>query len=94
VFFKNIKFLCLNFFIFLNYFDVLTSKIIFKKYKKYSNAFSSKKQFEKQLLSYSQTSLSLFGIVVAVAFQSSFYLKIHQNNIFFILLNLSLTLAY
>jgi len=35
--------------VFLNYFDVLISKIIFKKYKKYIfNIFFSEKYFKKQ----------------------------------------------
>jgi hypothetical protein len=37
---------------------------------------------------------SLLGIIVAVVFQSIFYLKIHHNNIFFILKNLFLTSIY
>ena len=36
--------------IFLDYFDILISKIIFKNKKNYFNALPSKKHFEKQLL--------------------------------------------
>jgi hypothetical protein len=35
--------------------------------------------------------MSLFGIVVGIIFQRVFCLEMHQNNIFFIFLNLFLT---
>jgi hypothetical protein len=35
--------------------------------------------------------MSLFGIVVGIVFQRVFCLEMHQNNIFFIFLNLFLT---
>jgi hypothetical protein len=36
----------------------------------------------------------MFGSVIATAFQSTFLLEMHQNNIFFIFLKLFLTLAH
>jgi hypothetical protein len=38
-----------------------------------------------------KTTDGAFKNIIAVAFQSDFYLKIHQNNIFFIFLKLFLT---
>jgi hypothetical protein len=59
---------------FLNYFDVLISKIIFKKIKKYYwHTFLSEKHFKKQPQLHSQTRISevtflgVYGVVLLIS---------------------------
>jgi len=75
VFLKKLIFLFkIKKFIFLDRFNILISKIIFKNKKIYFDAFLRKKYFEPSPLLQSQTGNVLFKII--------FYLKIYKNNFF------------